>query len=53
MVIQNHPKLGFSDSLPPDTGKRAEIVGKTDYLVNLCECIDIFRILSLVLPFYP
>ena len=38
---------------PPDTGKRAEIVGKTDYLVNLCECIDIFRILSLVLPFYP
>ena len=36
---------------PPDTGKRAEIVGKTDYLVNLCEYIEVFRILSLVFTF--
>ena len=36
---------------PPDTGKRAEIVGKTDSLVNLCEYIEIFRILSLVFAF--
>jgi hypothetical protein len=34
-----------------DTGKRAEIVGKTDSLVNLCEYIEIFRISSLVFAF--
>jgi len=34
-----------------DRGKRAEIVGKTDSLVNLCEYVEIFRILSLVFTF--
>ncbi len=38
--------------IPPDTGKRAEIVGKIDFSVNLCKYMEIFHILSLVFCFF-